>query len=197
MKERGLSSAAIAAFKRNYDQLMAGATGMVPESEIDPVTSLPELRSLAGTNGSVKDLLKETAVLKLNGGLGTSMGLEKAKSLLEVREFVLRSCVARSHTWDECGAASWHSTATPFQIATMCAFAQINQVKDGKTFLDFIAEQVKYMREQYGSAVKFILMNSFSTSEDTRAFLSKAHADLLQVCDDSWVRLGVGGRAGR
>jgi hypothetical protein len=30
-------------------------------------------------------LLKQTAVLKLNGGLGTSMGLEKAKSLLEVR----------------------------------------------------------------------------------------------------------------
>lgn len=32
----------------------------------------------------VQSLLKETAVLKLNGGLGTSMGLEKAKSLLEV-----------------------------------------------------------------------------------------------------------------
>ena len=29
-------------------------------------------------------LLSQTAVLKLNGGLGTSMGLEKAKSLLEV-----------------------------------------------------------------------------------------------------------------
>lgn len=33
----------------------------------------------------VQDLLRQTAVLKLNGGLGTSMGLEKAKSLLEVR----------------------------------------------------------------------------------------------------------------
>lgn len=31
-------------------------------------------------------LLSQTAVLKLNGGLGTSMGLEKAKSLLEVSE---------------------------------------------------------------------------------------------------------------
>ena len=29
-------------------------------------------------------MLGKTAVLKLNGGLGTSMGLEKAKSLLEV-----------------------------------------------------------------------------------------------------------------
>jgi hypothetical protein len=37
------------------------------------------------------------------------------------------------------------------------------------------------MRQEYGSAVKFILMNSFSTSEDTRAFLAKRHPDLLQV----------------
>ncbi len=44
-------------------------------------------------------LLTKTAVLKLNGGLGTSMGLEKAKSLLVV--------------------------------------------KDGLTFLDLIAEQVR------------------------------------------------------
>jgi UDP-N-acetylglucosamine pyrophosphorylase len=33
-----------------------------------------------------KTLLSATAVLKLNGGLGTSMGLEKAKSLLPVKE---------------------------------------------------------------------------------------------------------------
>ena len=31
-------------------------------------------------------LLSSTAVLKLNGGLGTSMGLEKAKSLLPVKD---------------------------------------------------------------------------------------------------------------
>ena len=33
-----------------------------------------------------QDLLEQTAVLKLNGGLGTSMGLEKAKSLLPVKD---------------------------------------------------------------------------------------------------------------
>ena len=55
------------------------------------------------------------------------------------------------------------------------------QVKDGKTFLDLIAEQVKVMRKEYGSNVKFILMNSFSTSDDTKDFLARAHKDLLQV----------------
>ena len=73
----------------------------------------------------VQTLLAKTAVLKLNGGLGTSMGLEKAKSLLTV--------------------------------------------KDGKTFLDLIADQIKYTRHHYGSNVRFVLMNSFSTSADTKA----------------------------
>ena len=57
----------------------------VPEDEIEAVTALPALSSLPSTNGNVHALLQQTAVLKLNGGLGTSMGLEKAKSLLEVR----------------------------------------------------------------------------------------------------------------
>ena len=61
--------------------------------------------------------------MKLNGGLGTGMGLDKAKSLLEV--------------------------------------------KDGETFLDITAKQVLNFRKKTGMEVKFMLMNSFSTSEDT------------------------------
>jgi hypothetical protein len=42
--------------------------------------------------------------------------------------------------------------------------------------------QVKHMRAAYDSKVSFVLMNSFSTSEDTRAFLAASpHADLLQA----------------
>lgn len=136
MREKGCSEAAIAAFKSNFDQLLAGATGFLPESTIAPVESLPDLRSLPEVAPhAVKDLLAKTAMLKLNGGLGTSMGLEKAKSLLVV--------------------------------------------KDGKTFIDLIALQVKHMRASFDRKVLFILMNSFSTSEDTKAFLAKKHPDLL------------------
>jgi len=42
------------------------------------------------------------------------------------------------------------------------------------------ALQVKHMRATYGSNVAFTLMNSFSTSADTRAFLQQRHGDLLQ-----------------
>lgn len=56
-------------------------------------------------------------------------------------------------------------------------------VKDGATFLDLIARQVVHMRATTGSHVRFILMNSFSTSDDTKAFLEKDHADLVAEPD--------------
>ena len=76
------SEAAISAFKHNFSVLMSGASTMIPESALDPVKTLPELEKLTVTEKP--ELLKETVVLKLNGGLGTGMGLDKAKSLLPV-----------------------------------------------------------------------------------------------------------------
>ena len=66
-------------------------------------------------------------MIKLNGGLGTSMGMTKAKSLLEV--------------------------------------------KDGRTFLDLIAEQILDLRERSGARLPLVLMNSFATQADSLAAL--------------------------
>ncbi len=86
MRAEKLSEAAIAAFKHSYMELVSGASGMISESSIAGVTSLPDLDSdIKGKIPFNPDLLKEVVVLKLNGGLGTSMGLDKAKSLLEVK----------------------------------------------------------------------------------------------------------------
>eukprot|EP01023_Acetabularia_acetabulum_P013170 TRINITY_DN162_c0_g1_i1.p1 TRINITY_DN162_c0_g1~~TRINITY_DN162_c0_g1_i1.p1 ORF type:complete len:475 (-),score=81.98 TRINITY_DN162_c0_g1_i1:454-1878(-) len=134
MKAEGLSEAAINAFKRNYEQLVQNVTGLVPEKDIKNVEKLKYLTDMQPPSHDIKQILQQTAVLKLNGGLGTSMGLEKAKSLLVV--------------------------------------------KDGKTFLDLIAEQVAYMRKKYESEVQFILMNSFSTSQDSLDLLKKNHPQL-------------------
>lgn len=56
-------------------------------------------------------------------------------------------------------------------------------VKDNKTFLDLIAEQIKYTRKNFDSNVRFVLMNSFSTSDDTKEHLAKAHKDLISEED--------------
>jgi len=63
---------------------VAGATGIMTESSISSVKTLVKADDLDQNNNS--SLLSETVVLKLNGGLGTGMGLDKAKSLLKVKD---------------------------------------------------------------------------------------------------------------
>jgi len=84
MEKEGCNEAAIAAFKYNLGVLASGADVMIPESRLASVEGLEEFEKL-----KIKPdpkLLKKTVVLKLNGGLGTGMGLDKAKSLLTVTE---------------------------------------------------------------------------------------------------------------
>ena len=86
MKNEGLPELAIRSFAYYYQQLVAGETGLMGEDDITPVVEIPDYEKLDPTYATVghKELPK-TALLKLNGGLGTSMGLKGAKSLLPVR----------------------------------------------------------------------------------------------------------------
>ena len=86
MQAAGLNESAIRAFRGSYAALLSGETGMIPEGTIAPAKDLPRAEDLApATAERTAALLKQTVVIKLNGGLGTGMGLEKAKSLLPVR----------------------------------------------------------------------------------------------------------------
>jgi UTP--glucose-1-phosphate uridylyltransferase len=82
MRREGLPGAAIDTFRHYYEQLAAGETGMLPESEIEPVVELQDLEALPDEEAP----LDEAVVLKLNGGLGTSMGMTHAKSLIEAKD---------------------------------------------------------------------------------------------------------------
>jgi len=83
MREAGVGQAAIDTFAHYYEQLREGASGMLPESEIERVDDLPALDDLP--EGS-PELVDAAVVIKLNGGLGTSMGMTKAKSLIEAKD---------------------------------------------------------------------------------------------------------------
>jgi UTP--glucose-1-phosphate uridylyltransferase len=73
-------------FEYYYRQLVAGETGLIPEASIEPVDTLPDAETLpADLAGAARDVLAKTVLIKLNGGLGTSMGLNGPKSLLVVR----------------------------------------------------------------------------------------------------------------
>jgi hypothetical protein len=52
MQAEGCSDEAIAAFRSNYEQLVEGATGLLPESEIQPVETLPNLDSFRGARAT-------------------------------------------------------------------------------------------------------------------------------------------------
>jgi len=86
MEAAGVKPAAIRAFENNYRLLTENHTGLIGEAELSPLASLPSLEGIARSTPADASLLNQCAVLKLNGGLGTSMGLEKAKSLLEVKQ---------------------------------------------------------------------------------------------------------------
>ena len=65
-------------------------------NEIDPVDQVPSAEALAGGEEAGKAALKRAVVVKLNGGLGTSMGMRRAKSLLEVKgELTFLDVIAR------------------------------------------------------------------------------------------------------
>jgi UTP--glucose-1-phosphate uridylyltransferase len=84
MRREGLPDAAIDTFAHYYEQLVEGETGMLPESEIEPVEDVESLGDLPDDDAG--ELLAEAVVLKLNGGLGTSMGMTRAKSLIEAKD---------------------------------------------------------------------------------------------------------------
>lgn len=84
MQRAGLANWQIDRFARDFEQLQAGGGGYLAEKDLGPMESPPRLQELPPT-GWEKNLA-QTVVIKLNGGLGTSMGLDTPKGLLQVRD---------------------------------------------------------------------------------------------------------------
>jgi UDP-N-acetylglucosamine pyrophosphorylase len=85
MTAAGVAAPTVAAFLGAVRRVITGERGMVSEAEVDPISSLPRLDDIPEPRSGSEHLLKKLVVVKLNGGLGTGMGLEGAKSLLPVR----------------------------------------------------------------------------------------------------------------
>lgn len=123
MAAKGVDQNAINVFTHYYRELEAGATGLIPEETIDPLTEVQSLDSTPVSDEQAKEAIQKTVYIKLNGGLGTSMGLDDAKSLIPVR--------------------------------------------DGKSFLDLICQQVRAVRQNWDATLPLLLMDSFRTQEST------------------------------
>jgi UTP--glucose-1-phosphate uridylyltransferase len=87
LRDAGVGEAAVRSFLRHVERVRAGETGLLPESELEPIDALPDADALPEPSPErTAEILDQAVVLKLNGGLGTSMGLSGPKALLEIRE---------------------------------------------------------------------------------------------------------------
>jgi UTP--glucose-1-phosphate uridylyltransferase len=129
MVAAGVNPQAIDVFRHYYHQLEEGVTGFIAEDSIEPLEDPDLLSDVTVSEEDARAALGQTVILKLNGGLGTSMGMDRAKSLLPVR--------------------------------------------DGKSFLDLIVDQVRAARATYGAKLPLVFMDSFRTRKDTLEALAR------------------------
>lgn len=88
MEQHGLPRQLIALFRSYYDEIEQNESGLIPESAIRPImpSDLPDISSLHTYEERGKEEIARAVVIKLNGGLGTSMGMTYSKSLIPVRD---------------------------------------------------------------------------------------------------------------
>ncbi len=99
MRAEGLPELAIRTFRHYYEQLAEGAEGLLTRREIGPVEVVPEAEGLDARRAG-EAALAHTVVIKLNGGLGTSMGMTRAKSLLPAKQGLsFLDVIARQLAW--------------------------------------------------------------------------------------------------
>lgn len=105
MREEGLPDIAIRAFLRALEFVAGGGETTIPERTLEPVDGLPGLDTLGGFEQAGREALAHAVVVKVNGGLGTSMGLSRAKSLLPIRpgvsflDLIARQVLAQRERW--------------------------------------------------------------------------------------------------
>ncbi len=87
MKTAGLQPVVIDTFAWYYDSVLTGDKGWIFNKDIRPVESreIADAARFDSFTNAGKKALPHAVMIVLNGGLGTSMGLTCAKSLLEAR----------------------------------------------------------------------------------------------------------------
>ena len=148
LRADGAGDAIVTAFARFHGLLESGVAGLIGEDSIEPIDRLPDSDQLTQEAGA--ELLDRTVVLKLNGGLGTGMGMTKAKSLIEAREGLsFLDVIARQvlHLRHETGArlplVMMNSFAT--RDDTLAALARHEGIESNLP-LDFLQNRVPKLR---------------------------------------------------
>lgn len=120
-------------FKKLFSRFISGTGPSLVWEKIDPLPAEAVIDysslSAAENDDQIRSYLDKLVVVKLNGGLGTSMGCVGPKSLIPVRSDL--------------------------------------------TFLDLTVQNIEHLNKRYKVDVPLVLMNSFTTDEDTQKVVRK------------------------
>lgn len=88
IEQEGLPPVVAKTFSYYYQKVVTGETGLICDRDIEPVAPdrIESAENLADYSAIGKQAFPQAVRITLNGGLGTSMGLTGAKSLLEVKD---------------------------------------------------------------------------------------------------------------
>ena len=86
IEERGFDESVAKSFEHYFEQLQQGTTRYIREGDVSPLGNVQAFEDLDYDDEAVQDALGKIGILKLNGGLGTSMGMTGPKSALPVKD---------------------------------------------------------------------------------------------------------------
>jgi UTP--glucose-1-phosphate uridylyltransferase len=84
MRAAGYDEEAIRSFQSAFDRLAQGESALIASDELEPAGDVPALNELPDEPDP--QVLDRCVMIKLNGGLATTMGLQQPKSLVEARD---------------------------------------------------------------------------------------------------------------
>lgn len=151
MRDADVPDEAIEVFTHYYRQLEEGVTGLIAEDDIAPLEDVERVADLTVDAATADDALQKTVIIKLNGGLGTSMGMDRAKSLVPVRDgrsfldlIVTQVLTAREQTGARLPLLWMNSFRT--RADTLAALAEHPGVEVDGLPLDFLQNQEPKLR---------------------------------------------------
>jgi len=178
-----LGDEVITAFSYYFQKLEAGETGKLSEKEIKP-PSEANIINYKDIENIKREPLDKLAVIKLNGGLGTSMGLTKAKTLLPVKgELTFLDIIAnqiltlRESTNCAIPLLFMHSFNT--QQDSLSYLEKYNDLKVGNLPLDFLQNKFPKVKQDD--------LTPLLNSDDNKNWNPPGHGEIYMVLGKSGV----------
>ncbi len=181
MSAAGLDNTAIKAFQYYFDKTLSGESGHLAEPDIQPPDNAKVIPMTALTESTTANLDK-LAVIKLNGGLGTSMGLTRCKSLLPVKKgFTFLDIIAsqilyiRKKTSQKVPLLFMHSFST--QQDSLKFLGKYPSLPLDDLPLDFVQNKFPRVRQD--------TLEPLSLEDDRKNWNPPGHGEIYQVLAQS------------